>query len=52
MNLNLGSTRVSDKGVKILRRLKSLKMLWLSSSKVSSRGKQRLKSALPGCTFV
>lgn len=50
--LDLSRTAIADDGVDGLAKLKTLNQLTLSHTRITQRGLQRLKAALPGCQIV
>ncbi len=52
VELDLTGTEIGDAGIGELARSKSLKKLHLTGTKVSAKGVEELKAALPGCEIV
>jgi len=50
--LNLRATKVTDTGLKHLAKLKALKVLDLSWTKVTAGGARKLQKALPKCQIT
>jgi hypothetical protein len=50
--LNLVSSKVSDNGIGILSSIKSLEEIYLWNTKVSKKGVENLKNALPDTKII
>ena len=47
--INLRNTRVTDDCIASLVRIKTLQKVWLGETRVTAKGRSRLRSALPRC---
>jgi Leucine-rich repeat (LRR) protein len=52
LELDIGRTRVSDASIPLLEQMPSLRVLRVTSSRMTDAGLSRLKAARPGCAIV
>src|SRR5438552_2461631 len=52
IGVNLGGAKVTDAGLKELKDLKKLTLLWLRDTKVTDAGVADLQKALPACKII